>query len=112
MRFKPKYKIKSGDEVVVIAGADKDLNTPRKVIAVYADAQRPRLKVEGVRIVTKHLKPNAQSPQGSIVKEEALIALSNVMLWDPKAKRGVTVKREKTEKGTARVSKKSGEVIK
>jgi len=112
MRFQPKYKIKRGDEVVVIAGADKDLQTPKKVIAVSRDPKRPKVKVEGVAIVTKHLKPNAQNPQGSIVKEEAFIAMSNVMLWDPKAKRGVRTTTQRTEKGINRVSKKSQEVIK
>lgn len=112
MRFQPKYKIKKGDEVVVIAGASKDLSTPKKVMAVINDEHRPKVKVEGVAIATKHLKPNAQNPQGSIVKEEAFIAMSNVMLWDAKAGRGVRITKERTEKGVNRVSKKSKEVIK
>ncbi len=112
MRFQPKYKIKKGDEVVVISGADKDLSTPKKVVAILADEKRPKVKVEGVAMATKHLKPNAQNPQGSIVKEEAFIAMSNVMLWDAKAKRGARVTKERTEKGVTRVSKKSKEVIK
>ncbi len=112
MRFKPKSKIKAGDQVVVISGASKDLNTPKNVIAVQYDAHNPKVKVEGVAIATKHMKPNAQNPQGTIVKEEAFIALSNVMLWDAKASRGVRIKRERTDKGSQRVSKKSGEVIK
>lgn len=112
MRFKPKYNIKKGDEVVVISGADKNLGEPRKVIEVIPDEKRPRVKVEGVNIVTKHLKPNAQNPQGTIIKEEAAIALSNVMLWDAKSNRGVRVKRERGEGKTKRISKKSNEVIK
>ncbi len=112
MRFQPKYKIKKGDEVVVIAGANKDLTTPKKVMAVLADAHNPKVKVEGVAIATKHLKPNAQNPQGTIVKEEAFIAMSNVMLWDAKEGRGVRITKERTDKGVNRVSKKSKEVIK
>lgn len=112
MRFVPKYKIKTGDQVVVIAGEDKDLNTPKRVISIIVDAKKPRVKVEGVNIVTKHLKPNAQNPQGTIVKEEAPIALSNVMLWDAKAKKGSRVKRNRTDKSVERISKKSGEIIK
>lgn len=112
MRFQPKYKIKKGDEVVVIAGASKDLSTPKKVMAVINDEHRPKVKVEGVAIATKHLKPNAQNPQGSIVKEEAFIAMSNVMLWDAKEGRGVRITKERTENGVNRVSKKSKEVIK
>lgn len=112
MRFQPKYKIKTGDEVVVISGADKDLNTPKRVMAVRNDPTNPKVKVEGVGIVTKHMKPNAQNPQGSIVKEEAFVSMSNVMLWDAKAARGVRVTKERTDKGATRVSKKSQEVIK
>jgi len=112
MRFQPKYKIKKGDEVVVIAGASKDLSTPKKVMAVLNDEHRPKVKVEGVAIATKHMKPNAQNPQGSIVKEEAFIAMSNVMLWDAKEGRGVRVTKERTDSGVSRVSKKSKEVIK
>jgi len=112
MRFQPKYKIKKGDEVVVITGADKDLSTPKKVMQVVNDEHRPKVKVEGVAMATKHLKPNAQNPQGTIVKEEAFIAMSNVMLWDAKEGKGVRVKKERTDKGVNRVSKKSQAVIK
>lgn len=109
-RFQPKFNIKKGDDVVVIAGNDKDRTQPRKVLAVYPQAQR--LVVEGVNIITKHNKPDAQNPQGGITKQEAPIHISNVMLWDAKEKAPVRVKRERTENGYNRVSKKSGEVIK
>ena len=95
---------------MVIAGDDKDRTTPRKVLSVItADS---RVLVEGVNLVTKHLKPNAQNPQGGIVKEEAPIHISNVMLWDAKSKAPARVKRDRTETGFVRVSKKSGEAIK
>lgn len=109
-RFQPKFNIKKGDSVVVITGNDKDLSTPRKVLAVYPSESR--VLVEGVRIVTKHVKPNAQNPQGGIVKEEAPIHISNVMLWDAQAKAGTRVSRQRDEKGFSRISKKSKEVIK
>lgn len=96
--------------MVVIAGDDKDRSNPRKVLAVYP--QKSRVLIEGVNMVTKHLKPNAQNPQGGIVKEEATIHISNVMLWDVKAKAPVRIKRERTEGGFKRISKKSGEEIK
>lgn len=111
-RFKPKYTIKKGDQVVVISGAGKDRTIPRQVLAVYPDETSPRVLVEGINIKTKHKKPNAQNPQGTIVKEEAPIALSNVMLWDAKAKEGTKVRRERKDGKAIRVSKKSGEVIK
>ncbi|NDC40867.1 MAG: 50S ribosomal protein L24 [Chitinophagia bacterium] len=109
-RFKPKFNIRKGDNVVVIAGNDKDRTTPRQVLSV--NPTEAKVLVEGVNMKTKHLKPNAQNPQGGIVKEEAPIHISNVMLWDPKAKEGVKVQRTRTETGFSRISKKSGEVIK
>lgn len=109
-RFKPKFNIRKGDSVVVIAGNDKDRTKPRNVLAVYP--QKGRVLVEGVNIITKHNKPDAQNPQGGIVKQEAPIHISNVMLWDAKAKAPARVKRERTENSFVRISKKSGEVIK
>lgn len=109
-RFQPKFNIKKGDDVVVVAGNDKDRTQARKVLAVYP--QESRVLVEGVNIVTKHNKPDAQNPQGGIVKKEAPIHISNVMLWDAKAKAPARVKRERTESGYNRISKKSGEIIK
>src|SRR5690606_34779924 len=94
-RFRPKFNIRKGDNVVVVAGNDKDRTAPKKVLAVYP--QKNRVLVEGVNMVTKHLKPNAQNPQGGIVKEEAAIHMSNVMLWDEKEKKGVRVKRERKD---------------
>lgn len=109
-RFKPKFNIKKGDNVAVIAGDDKDRSQPRQVLAVFPSERR--IMVEGVNMVTKHLKPNAQNPQGGIVKEEAKINISNVMLWDAKSKAPARIKRERTESGFVRISKKSGEAIK
>jgi large subunit ribosomal protein L24 len=110
-RFQPKYNIKKGDQVVVIAGDDKNLTTPRAVIAVIPDAKNPKVLVEGVALATKHKKPNAQNPQGAIVKEEAYISLSNVMLWDAKAGAGTKVKRDRTSGKAVRISKKTNQAI-
>jgi len=104
-RFQPKFNIKKGDDVVVIAGDNKDRAQPRKVLAVYP--QEGLILVEGVNIVTKHQKPSASNPQGGIVKIEAKINISNVMLWDAKAKAGVRIKRDRTEGKVIRISKKS-----
>ncbi len=108
-RFKAKFSIKKGDNVVVIAGNDKDRSTARKVLAVYP--QDARILVEGVNIVTKHLKPNAKNPQGGIVKEEAPIHISNVQLWDAKAKAPVRVQRQRKDGKAIRISKKTGQEI-
>ncbi|NNV56721.1 50S ribosomal protein L24 [Limnovirga soli] len=109
-RFKPKYNIKKGDEVVIIAGDDKDLKKPRKVLSVIID--KGRVVVEGVNIITKHTKPSAQNTKGGIVKIEAPIHISNVMLWDAKTGGPSKIKRSKVDGKLVRIAKKSGEVIK
>jgi len=69
--------------------------------------------VEGVNIITKHTKPSAQNTKGGIVKKEAPINISNVMLWDAKTKASTKIKRSRSEDGKiVRTAKKSGEVIK
>jgi len=108
-RFKPKFNIKKGDNVVVITGEDKDLKKPRKVIEVILE--KGRVLVEGVNIVTKHTKPTSQNTKGGIVKVEAPIAISNVMLWDAKAAAPAKIKRTRENGKLIRVSKKSGGVI-
>jgi len=69
-RFKPKFNIKKGDSVVVIAGDDKDVKKPHVVLAVYPD--KAKVLVEGVNIQTKHTKPTAQNTKGGIVKKKKL----------------------------------------
>ena len=109
-RFKPKFNIKKGDNVVVITGEDKDLKKPRKVIEVILE--KGRVLVEGVNIVTKHTKPSAQNTKGGILKLEAPIAISNVMLWDAKSGAPSKIKRSREDGKLVRTAKKSGEVIK
>jgi large subunit ribosomal protein L24 len=109
-RFKPKFNIKKGDTVVVIAGDDKDVTKPRKVLEVILD--KAKVLVEGANIVTKHTKPSAQNTKGGIVKQEAPIAISNVMLWDAKAGAATKAKRTRENGKLVRISKKSGEVVK
>lgn len=108
-RFKPKFNIRKGDNVVVIAGNDKDVTKPREVKKVLPE--EGKVIVEGVNIVTKHSKPSAQNTKGGIIKKEAPIHISNVMLWDAKAKSATKVKRERVEGKTVRISKKTGEKI-
>lgn len=109
-RFKPKFNIKKGDQVVVIAGDDKDLKKPRAVLEVILD--KGRVVVEGANIITKHTKPSAQNTKGGMVKKEASINISNVMLWDVKTSTGTKIKRTREDGKLVRTSKKSGEAIK
>jgi large subunit ribosomal protein L24 len=71
-----KFKLKSGDTVKVIAGDRK--GSEGKVLQIIKD--KDRVLVEGVNLVSKHTKPSAQNPQGGIVKKEASLHISNVML--------------------------------
>jgi len=104
-RFKPKFNIKKGDSVVVITGDDKDLSKPRLVKEVLIDEKNTKVVVEGVNIVTKHSKPSAQNTKGGIIKKEAPIHISNVMLWDAAQKAGARVTRVRKEGKTERVFK-------
>ena len=105
-----KLHIKKGDSVKVIAGNSK--GQEGKVISVQI-AKHTAL-VEGLNMVSKHSKPNAANPQGGIVKQEAPVNISNLMLIDPKSGKATRIGRrldDKTGK-LVRYSKKSGEVIK
>lgn len=102
-RFKPKYSIRKGDSVVVIAGDDKDLARPRTVKQVLVD--KAKVIVEGVNIQTRHSKPSAQNTRGGIIKKEAPIHISNVMLWDAAQKAGARITRERKDGKTERVFK-------
>lgn len=109
IRFRPKFNIRKGDTVVVIAGNDRDLQKQRKVLAVYP--RESRVLVEGVHIIKRHQKPTAQNTKGQIISKEAPIHISNVMLWDPEAKAPTRCRRERTEKSFKRIAKKSGTVL-
>src|SRR5438874_4714814 len=102
-RFKPKYNIRKGDQVVVIAGDDKDIKKPRLVKEVLVD--EGKVIVEGANIISKHTKPSAQNTKGGIIKKEAPIQISNVMLWDGKQKAGARVTRVREDGKTKRVFK-------
>jgi len=105
-----KIKIKKNDIVKVISGASK--GKEGKVIKVYR--KKYRAIVEGANMVSKHTKPNAANPQGGILKQEAAIHISNLMLVDPKSGDTTRIGRRRDEETgkLVRYSKKSGEVIK
>jgi large subunit ribosomal protein L24 len=104
-----KLKIKKGDLVKVIAGDSK--GTEGKIVEVII--AKNRAIVEGANMVSKHTKPNAASPNGGIVKQEAAIHISNLALVDPKTGATTRVGRKLNSAGKlVRVAKKSGEEIK
>lgn len=101
-----KVHVKTGDNVVVIAGKDK--GKEGKVLEVSPKAGR--VVVEKVAIVHKHVKPTQQNPQGGIVAKEAAIDSSNVMMYCPKCKKGVRIAKKINADGSrTRVCNKCGE---
>ena len=104
-----KLHIKKGDTVVVIAGESK--GQKGKVLSVQVEKQRA--VVEGINMVSKHTKPNAKNTQGGIVKQEAPVHISNLMLVEPSSGNPTRTGRRIGENGKlVRYSKKSGEEIK
>jgi large subunit ribosomal protein L24 len=111
---KMKIHIKKGDTVKVLAGDSK--GQQGKVLEVITD--KYRALVEGTNLVSKHTKANAKNPKGGIVKKEAPIHISNLMVVDNKgnATRIGRRLREPQKVGDkpklVRYSKKTGEEIK
>ena len=108
-------KIKSGDNVQVIAG--KDLGKEGRVMKV--DRKNNRVVVEGVNMINRHTKPNRnrQHQQGGIIRREAFIHASNVMYLHKGKPTRLGYKLEVTQKDgksvtvKKRVAKSTGEVI-
>lgn len=103
-----KLHVRSGDTVKVISGNAKgETGVIKKVIV-----EKLRATVEGVNMITKHVKPNAQNPQGSIEKLEGPIHISNLMVVDPKTGEPSRVGRKANDKGKLqRFAKKSGNFV-
>ena len=104
-----KLKLKKGDNVKVMTGKSKGhigriiSMLPNKGVAV----------VEGANIVTKHSKPNTDTPEGGIIKKEAAINISNLMMVDSKGKTSrIGVKIDKKTGKRTRYFKTTGEIVK
>ncbi|MEQ8238260.1 MAG: 50S ribosomal protein L24 [Cyclobacteriaceae bacterium] len=103
-----KFNIKKDDTVKVIAGNDK--GKTGKVLKVLTE--KDRVIVEGVFIVTKHVKPSANRPEGGRETTEAAIHISNVMLVDPATGESTRTGKKLNDSGKLqRYSKKTGEFI-
>lgn len=104
-----KLHIKKGDTVVVNTGNSK--GQKGRVLEVFTKTNRAI--VEGVNMMKKHTKPNAESPQGGIIEKEAPVHISNLMVVDPKSGEATRIGRRLNDNGKlVRFSKKSGEEIK
>ena len=94
---------------MVITGESKG----QKGRVLEVDRDKYKAIVEGLNLVSKHTKPNAKSPQGGIIKKEAPIHISNLMLVDPASGKPTRIGRRLNSKNKlVRYSKKSGEEIK
>ena len=99
-------KLKTGDNVVVISGANK--GKEGKITKVLDD----KVIVEGVNVCKKHLKTKNNNGTGEIVEVERPIHRSNVMIIDPKTKKPTKIKMDFDKDGKKiRISKKSNEKI-
>lgn len=104
-----KLHIKKGDTVIVNAGDFK--GKQGRVLEINRD--KSTAIVEGLNLISKHIKPNAKHPQGGVVKNEAPIHISNLMAVDPTSGKATRVGRKlNEEKKLVRYTKKSGEEIK
>jgi large subunit ribosomal protein L24 len=103
-----KLHIKKGDTVMVVTGESKG----QKGRVLEVDREKSRAIIEGLNMISKHTKPNAKAPQGGIIKKEAPIHISNLMLIDPASGKPTRIGRRLNQKNKlVRYSKKSGEEI-
>ncbi len=101
-----KLHVRKDDVVKVLAGKDK--GAEGKILEVFPAKQR--VLVEGINMVTKHQKPTQQD-EGGLIKKEAPIHVSNLMLVDPKTGDACRIGRKEVNGKLVRYSKKSGEII-
>ena len=100
-------KIKKGDTVVVLSGKDKG-KTGEVTQSMPKDG---KLVVAGVNVITRHRKPSQTNPQGGIDRLPAPMAMSKVVLADPKNGKATRVRFETKDGKKVRVAVKSGETI-
>lgn len=104
-----KFHIKKGDKVKVLSGEDKG----KEGTVLEMVTRTGKAIVEGINVVKKHKKPDANNPQGGIVQTEAPIYISKLMLIDPSTNEPTRVGRKLDENGKlVRYSKKTQEIIK
>lgn len=102
-----KLHVRTGDTVFVISGKDK--GKTGKVVKVFP--KKGKVVVEGINIVTKHLKPTQMNAQGTVVQKEAPLFSCKVMLFDEKAGKATRVGFRVENGKKVRYSKISGEVL-
>jgi len=103
-----RIRIRRGDVVMVVAGADK--GQQGKILRLLLEDDQ--VVVEGVNLVYRHVRRSQQNPQGGRVRREAPIHISNVMVMDPEQNVPTRVGRTENDEGRlTRVARKSGAVL-
>jgi len=101
-------RIKKGDLVYVVSGDDRGMTG--RVLAVFPKTRKAI--VEKVNMMTKHRRMRSMQQPGGLITQEAPIALSKLMLVDPKTNQPTRIRWEKRPDGSkARAGKKTGNVI-
>lgn len=103
-----KLHVKKGDTVVVISGTQKG----KKGTVLSINVEKQRAIVDGVNLVSKHARPSTENPKGGIIKKEAGVHISNLMVCDKNGKPGRIGRKLNEEGKSIRYSKKTGEEIK
>jgi len=100
--------IRKGDLVQVISGADR--GKQGRVLAV--DSHRDLVRVEGVRMRKRHLRPGrAGAQQGGIVEDEGFLHRSNILLVNPDDNRPSRVRVEERDGHRMRVFSRGGQPV-
>ena len=98
-------RICTGDEVIVISGKSENKGRRGRVTSVHEEY----VTVEGVNFISKHVKPNRQlQTEGNIVRKEAPIHISIVMIFNPETNRGDSVGFKREEGKKFRIYKSTG----
>jgi len=95
-------KIKKGDKVTIIAGKDRSKSGP--VLSIITE--KNKVIVEGLNLITRHVKPKKSGEKGQKIKVPAPLSVSNVNLLCPKCKKITRIGYQVTEKGKSRICKK------
>lgn len=102
-----KLHVKKGDTVVVLSGKHKG-KTGKVLLALPRDQ---KVIVEGVNLVTKHVKPSASNPQGGIEQREGALHASKVSIVDPETGKATRIRKQIVDGKKVRVAVASGKVI-
>lgn len=100
-------RIKKDDIVIAIAG--DDAGKKGKVLRVLP--RKGKAVVQGLHVVKKAVRRSESAPEGGFIERETPIQLSNLMPYDPDAKKGVRIRRVREGGKAARVSKATGKAL-